>query len=62
MGANLAVFLASDASNGITGRLIAAKWDNWQAWPEHLAELEKSDIYTLRRITGRERGQSWGDK
>ena len=62
LGAELAVFLASDASNGITGRLISAQWDNWQVWPDHLTELEKSDMYTLRRITGRERGQSWGDK
>ncbi|MCL2000052.1 MAG: SDR family oxidoreductase [Planctomycetes bacterium] len=62
LGAELAVFLASDASNGITGRLISAQWDNWQVWPDYLAELEKTDLYTLRRITGRDRGQNWGDK
>jgi NAD(P)-dependent dehydrogenase (short-subunit alcohol dehydrogenase family) len=61
-GASLAVFLASDASNGITGRLISALWDNWEAWPEHLAELASSDVYTLRRISGRDRGVDWGDK
>ena len=27
----LAVFLASAASDGITGRLIAAQWDDWEA-------------------------------
>ena len=60
--ADLAVFLASAASDGITGRLISALWDDWACWPKHLAELDSSDVYKLRRITGRERGFSWGDK
>ena len=29
-GAELAVFLASAASDGITGKLISAVWDNWR--------------------------------
>jgi 3-oxoacyl-[acyl-carrier protein] reductase len=62
VGTGLAVFLASDASNGITGKLISAVWDNWQDWSNHLEELNKSDIYTLRRITGRDRSMNWGDK
>jgi NAD(P)-dependent dehydrogenase (short-subunit alcohol dehydrogenase family) len=61
-GAELAVFLASDASNGITGKLISAVWDDWAHWPEHVDELRASDVYTLRRIVGRDRGMSWGDK
>jgi NAD(P)-dependent dehydrogenase (short-subunit alcohol dehydrogenase family) len=61
-GADLVVLLASTASNGITGRLIAALWDDWRAWPDHLDDLAKSDVYTLRRITGRDRGFGWGDK
>jgi NAD(P)-dependent dehydrogenase (short-subunit alcohol dehydrogenase family) len=61
-GAELAVFLASDASDGITGKLISAVWDNWEHWPEHVTELASSDIYTLRRIAGRDRGATWGDK
>jgi 3-oxoacyl-[acyl-carrier protein] reductase len=61
-GTDLAVFLASPASDGITGRLISALWDDWAGWPKHLAELDSSDAYKLRRITGRERGFSWGDK
>jgi 3-oxoacyl-[acyl-carrier protein] reductase len=61
-GAALAVFLASDASDGITGKLISAVWDNWEAWPQHVAELSSSDLYTLRRITGRDRGAEWADK
>lgn len=61
-GADLIVFLGSDASNGITGKLISAVWDRWETWPDHLEELNTSDIYTLRRITGRDRGMDWGDK
>lgn len=61
-GADLAVFLASPASDGITGKLISAVWDDWEHWPEHLEELSASDVYTLRRIVGRDRGFSWGDK
>lgn len=54
-------FLASESSMGITGKLISAEWDNWPEWPRHLQQLGSSDLYTLRRITGRDRGQSWGD-
>jgi len=54
-------FLASNKSAGITGRLISAEWDNWAEWPKHLNEIKNSDLYTLRRITGRDRGQEWGD-
>jgi 3-oxoacyl-[acyl-carrier protein] reductase len=61
-GAELTVFLASRASDGITGRLIAALWDKWADWPDHLGELKDSDVYTLRRITGRDRGFPWGDE
>jgi 3-oxoacyl-[acyl-carrier protein] reductase len=61
-GADVAVFLASTASNGITGKLVSAVWDDWRAWPDHRSELANSDAYTLRRITGRDRGLGWGDK
>ena len=61
-GANLALFLASAASDGITAKLISAVWDDWEHWPDHLDELSSSDAYTLRRIAGRNRGFTWGDK
>jgi len=59
--ADLCLFLASEASLGITGKLISAQWDDWEHWPEHLEDLKSSDAYTLRRIAGRDRGLSWGD-
>ena len=58
-GAALAVFLASEASDGISGRLISAVWDPWAELPTHRDELATSDIYTLRRIVPGDRGKTW---
>jgi len=60
-GADLSVFLASPASDGVTGKLISAVWDPWQNFSEHQQDLLKSDIYTLRRIVPKDRGMDWGD-
>ena len=54
----LAVWLASPASDGITGRLLSAIWDPWADLPAQWAELEKTDIYTLRRIVPADRGRA----
>ncbi len=61
-GAALCEFLASPASDGITGRLISAVWDPWRTLPQRRAELAGSDVYTLRRITPGDRGLSWDDR
>jgi NAD(P)-dependent dehydrogenase (short-subunit alcohol dehydrogenase family) len=58
-GASLAVFLAAAASDGITGRLFSAVWDDWSRLPERREQLAGSDIYTLRRITPEDRGLQW---
>ncbi len=58
-GAELAVFLASAVSDGITGKLLSAVWDPWSELPERRAELD-SDVYTLRRIVPHDRGLDWG--
>ncbi len=58
-GAALAVFLASRASDGITGRLISAVWDPWESLPVHREELSGTDIYTLRRIVPEDRSRRW---
>ncbi|HEV2118501.1 MAG TPA: SDR family oxidoreductase [Candidatus Bathyarchaeia archaeon] len=49
--AELARFLASDESNGVTGRFLSAVWDDWKdlGRKEKLGQL-MSDVYTLRRI------------
>ena len=59
-GAELAVFLGSAASDGISGKLLSAVWDPWAQLPAHRAELD-SDIYALRRIVPADRGMDWGE-
>ena len=61
LGANLAVYLASAQSDGITGKLISAQWDPWEKRHEYNADLN-GDIYALRRIVPKDRGKTWGDK
>jgi 3-oxoacyl-[acyl-carrier protein] reductase len=52
-------WLLSEASDGVTGRLLAAPWDPWPTLSRHVPELEKSDIYTLRRIVPEDRSAKW---
>ena len=59
---DLAVFLASPLSDGITGKLISAIWDKWEDWPKYINKIRNSDVYTLRRIVGRDRNFLKGDK
>jgi 3-oxoacyl-[acyl-carrier protein] reductase len=61
-GADLAVYLGSRRSDGITGRLLSAVWDPWEELEQHAETLQESDIYTLRRIVPAERGQLWGER
>jgi 3-oxoacyl-[acyl-carrier protein] reductase len=58
--ARLCVYLASDQSAGITGKLISAVWDPWPDLDGHRQDLVNSDIYTLRRIVPKDRGKDWG--
>lgn len=50
LAADLSVYLASDAADGITGKLISAVWDPWSNLHEYYPEIAMTDIYTLRRI------------
>jgi NAD(P)-dependent dehydrogenase (short-subunit alcohol dehydrogenase family) len=54
-GADLALFLGSPASDGISGRLLSALWDDWANLPEKREELMAGDVYTLRRIVPEDR-------
>jgi 3-oxoacyl-[acyl-carrier protein] reductase len=58
-GAALAVFLASAESDGISGRLLSAVWDDWKGLPARRDALGKGDVYTLRRIVPEDRGGKW---
>jgi short-subunit dehydrogenase len=53
-------FLISDKSEGISGKLISADWDNWSDWPNWIDELKNSEIYTLRRITSKDLNNKLG--
>lgn len=57
--ADLALFLASNESDGLSGRLISAVWDSWQDIPLHLKDIKDSDIFTMRRILPEDRGFKW---
>ena len=57
--AELAVFLASGRSDGLSGRLISLPWDNWTAIPQHLPDIMSSDIFAMRRIIPKDRGYAW---
>lgn len=59
-GAALCVWLGSKGSDGLTGKLISAPWDPWPAFEGHREDLEKSDVFTLRRVMPKDRGQDWG--
>jgi len=48
--AALAVFLASSKSDGLTGRLISAVWDDWEEMSNRIPDIMSSDLYTLRRV------------
>ena len=57
--AELVVWLASDQSDGITGRLISAVWDDWKNLPARREQLAGTDVYTLRRVVPKDRGLDW---
>lgn len=59
LGADLCVYLASAESDGVTGKILSAKWDAWASLHTHKADLDSSDIYTLRRIVPEDRGKKW---
>jgi 3-oxoacyl-[acyl-carrier protein] reductase len=59
IAADLIVYLASEQSAGVTGKLISAVWDPWRTLHQRAAELASSDVYTLRRIVPEERGMAW---
>ena len=59
LGAQLAVYLASEDSDGITGKLISAQWDPWKELQSHRETLANSDIYCLRRIVPEDRSKKF---
>lgn len=52
--AALAVFLGSSQSDGISGRLLSAIWDDWESLHGDAPVLNSADTYTLRRVVPEE--------
>jgi len=50
VAASLAVFLASEASGTLTGKLIAAPYDPWKQWQGQAEKLNSTPLYTIRRL------------
>ena len=48
--AELAVWLASDESGALTGRLISASTDDFRGLPPRIEEIMAGEAYTLRRV------------
>lgn len=51
LAAALALYLASDESDGLSGRLISAVWDDWQNMTQRIPVIQSCELYTLRRMT-----------
>ncbi|MDM8542674.1 SDR family oxidoreductase [Desulfococcaceae bacterium HSG9] len=58
-GASLCAYLASSVSDGISGKLISAVWDPWENLHNYVKPLQRTDIFTLRRIIPEDREQTW---
>ena len=58
---NLSVALASENFPLLKGKLISAVWDDWENIEQFYSELKNTDVYTLRRITAKDRSFKWGD-
>lgn len=48
--ASLVVFLASEESNGLTGKIISAVHDNWKEFGAIANQLNASDLYSMKRV------------
>lgn len=48
LATDLVRFLASSESDGVTGRLISAKWDDYPSWSGK--KIDSGNLYRLRRI------------
>ena len=50
LAAELAVFLASEDSGSLTGKLIAAPYDPWREWAGKGDQLNATPMYAIRRL------------
>lgn len=48
--AALCLFLASEKSNGLSGKILSAVWDQYEKFTDHLDKIMGSDALTYRRV------------
>ena len=49
--AELCAYLASERSNGLSGKLVSAVWDDWQQWdPAEIKSIMSGNRLNMRRI------------
>lgn len=49
--AEMCVFLASSASDGLSGKFLSVVWDAWREWDaESISKIMNSSAFTLRRV------------
>ena len=48
--AELCFYISSKKCQGITGKFISARYDDWQNLHQRKKEIMKSEVYTMRRI------------
>lgn len=46
-------------TNGISGKIISAQWDDLDQIKNNIEDLQNTDIFTLRRITTKDRNKNW---
>jgi NAD(P)-dependent dehydrogenase (short-subunit alcohol dehydrogenase family) len=57
--AELALFLSTVDSGGVTGRTFSTIHDPWKSIAQFKKDLMESDVYTFRRIKPKDRGYDW---
>jgi len=48
--------------NKINGKIISAQWDNWKSLMKNHKKVNAGDVFTVRRISGRDRNLNHLDK
>ena len=47
------------STNGISGKIISAQWDDLNAIKNNIQDIQNTDVYTLRRIVPEDRNKKW---
>ncbi len=59
---DLIIFLSSEQSSFLKGKIIHALWDDWNNFKKYKKKIINSDFFTLKRTNPYDRGYKWGMK